>query len=261
MIIDFHTHCFTDSVAKKAIPALEERSGVKTAHAGTLSSLRQHMAQSGVDRFVVQPVATKPPQVQTIIQWAKENEDEQAVFFGALHPDDEDLLQAAQQLKDLGFKGVKLHGDYQGFFADEERMMPLYAALRDLGMILLLHAGVDIGMPNLVHCTPLMIANIHRRIPGLKLVAAHMGSHGLWRDAEDLLVGKDVYFDTSYSYYKLGRENMARMIRDHGTDKVLFGTDSPWKDAGEAVDQIASLCLTASDTDRIFCENALSLLE
>ncbi len=260
MIIDFHTHCFADSLAASAIGRLENNANISAQHDGTADGLKKHMAACGIDKAVVLPVATKPSQVNVINDWALRNTDEKLLFFGALHPDDDGFIDVAAQLKTDGFKGIKLHPDYQHFFADDPRMMPRYAALRDLGLIVVLHAGVDIGCPAPVRCTPLMIRRIVDNTPGLKLVAAHMGSHALWRDVEDVLLGLPIYIDTSYSYYALQSEDMSRMIRRHGAHRVLFGTDSPWKRADDEIEHIRSLDLPAEDIERIMCGNALELL-
>ncbi len=99
-----------------------------------------------------------------------------------------------------------------------------------------------------------------KNIPGLKLVAAHMGSHALWRDAEELIIGLPLYLDTSYSYYALGKQTMVRMIRRHGVENVLFGTDSPWKGADSEIENILSLGFSPDETEQIFSGNALRLL-
>jgi predicted TIM-barrel fold metal-dependent hydrolase len=52
---------------------------------------------------------------------------------------------------------------------------------------------------------------------------------------------------------------LSRIIRAHGADKILFGTDSPWQDLREAVADIMSLALPAADTERIFWGNAARL--
>ncbi len=218
------------------------------------------MKACGVDKSVVLTVATKPSQVDVINKWAKKNTGDKLNIFGALHPDDKDFPDTAAKLKEDGFIGVKLHPDYQHFFADEPRMMPLYEVLRDLGLILMLHAGVDIGYPALVHCTPLMIKNIIKSVQSITLIAAHMGGHGLWRDAEELLIGENVFFDTSYSHYKLKNTGMERMINKHGAENILFGTDSPWKKADEAIEIITALNLPSGDIDKTLYKNALHFL-
>jgi len=260
MVIDFHTHSFAHTVVDAAIGKLESFSGLKTVTDSTVDGLRAFMAQCGVDISVVQPVATKPAQVSVINDWAKKHRCTDMHFFGALHPDDHDFAATAGQLKDDGFKGVKLHPDYQSFFADEDRIMPLYQTLADLDLTLVLHAGVDNVHPSPVHCTPLMIRNIIDTVPTLRLVLPHMGSHALWRDAEQLIVGRDIYIDTSYSYYALKKDGMRRIIDKHGADRVLFGTDFPWKRADEEIENIRALGLSKADTEAILFRNAQRLL-
>ncbi len=260
MVIDFHTHCFVDSIAPKAMAALEAGCSVKGVHDGTTGGLKQHMAECGVDKSVVLPVATKPSQIKPINDWAKSSNDDHLLFFGAIHPDDEDFYGTVKELKQDGFKGVKLHPDYQDFFADEKRMLPLYEALRDTGLIVVFHSGMDIELQVPIHCTPLMLKNILEMVPGLTIVAAHMGAYSLWRDAEDLLLGKPLFIDTSYSYHILKIDNMVRMIKKHGAERVLFGTDSPWAKADKEIENILALDLPQSDKDKILYKNALTLL-
>ena len=52
-----------------------------------------------------------------------------------------------------------------------------------------------------------------------------------------------------------------RIIRKHGSDKILFGTDSPWKDQKDYVERIQTLSLTDNEKRQIFSENAISLLK
>ena len=250
-----------DALAPAAIATLEKNAHIKALHNGTLSGLTAFMAECGVDKFVVQPVATKPSQVPVINEWAKNNSTEKTVFFGALHPDDPNFISAAQKLKADGIKGVKFHPDYQDFYTDDEKMMPLYEALRDLGLIVMLHAGWDIGLPAPIRCTPLMIRNVIRNVPGLKLVAAHMGGHALWCDVEHVLLGLPIYIDTSYSHYVLQDEGMTRMIKKHGADRVLFGSDSPWKRADDDIRMIMGLDLSFEEKEAILYRNAQELLK
>ncbi len=260
MIIDFHTHCFSEQVVNAAIGLLESRSGIRTNGGGTPSQLKIAMDGQGIDMSVVLPVATKPKQVDAINRWAKEETDGKLVFFGAFHPEDPDFNEHLNWVKNNGFVGVKLHPDYQGCYADEPRMFPLYEAIRDSGLILALHSGLDNVYPYPVHCTPLMIRHIIDNVPGLTLIAPHMGGHAMWRDAEELLIGRRLFIDTSYSQYALSPQDMERMIKKHGAENVLFGTDSPWRDVGWEIQRIRELPLPADDIDKIFYKNALNLL-
>ena len=66
MIIDFHVHCFPDTLAERAIPVLAERSGLTANSDGTIKDTIKHEKSSGVDKFVLLIIATKPTQQKTI---------------------------------------------------------------------------------------------------------------------------------------------------------------------------------------------------
>jgi predicted TIM-barrel fold metal-dependent hydrolase len=261
MIIDFHTHCFSQQVASTAIALLESRTGIKTNGGSTPDALRASMKRHGITSSVVLPLATKPTQVMVINRWAREQTDGSLVFFGALNPADPELEEHLQWVRQNGFAGVKLHPDYQGFYADDPCMFRVYDMIRNCGLILALHAGLDNVYSYPVHCTPLMIRKILDYFPGLRLIAADMGGHAMWRDAEELLLGRRLFIDTCYSQYALTKSDMERMVKKHGAENVLFGTDSPWRDIDLEIRQIRELSLPADDIDKIFCKNALALLD
>ncbi|MGB9792563.1 MAG: amidohydrolase family protein [Thermacetogeniaceae bacterium] len=260
MVIDFHTHCFPDELARRAIPLLASRAKIKPHVDGTVTDLCRSMRKAGIFLSVVQPVATRPQQVRKINEWARGNQRRELLFFAAFHPDLERPFEEIKRIKDQGFKGIKLHPDYQEFFVDEERMFPIYEAIFNEELIILFHAGVDVGLPPPVHCTPKRLANVLRLFPGGKVIAAHMGGYLCWDEVERELLGKEVFFDTSFSFCKLGKERMRRMILEHGPEKILFATDSPWTDQSEEVANIRSLGLPEDLTQKILGLNAASLI-
>ena len=68
------------------------------------------------------------------------------------------------------------------------------------GLIVVAHAGVDVGLPEVVHCTPKRVERVLRQIDGGILVMAHMGGWNCWEDVEKYLAGSRLYFDTAYSW-------------------------------------------------------------
>ena len=58
MIIDFHTHAFTESVAGKAISNLSKTSGIVPLTDGTVKNLIEFMNDEGVDKSVILPVVS-----------------------------------------------------------------------------------------------------------------------------------------------------------------------------------------------------------
>ena len=270
MVVDFHVHCFPDALAPRAIPKLAATGGIDPHLNGTASDLRRSMKEAGISLSVVQPVATRPQQVRRINEWAAATQaykratpdqaDPGLIFFGALHPDLEDWREEIGRIKSDGLRGVKFHPDYQDFFVDEERMWPIYETLFQEGLVILFHAGVDIGLPPPVHCPPERLARVLHQFPEGRIVAAHMGGFRCWDGVARHLVGSEIYFDTSFSYAELGAAGMARLIQDHGADRVLFGTDSPWTSQQEELISIRSLRLLPAERDRILYRNAFALL-
>ena len=158
------------------------------------------MRKNGIALSVTQPVSTKPSQTPAVNGFAIElNSRPTLINFGTLYPDYEGNAAEIQRLKKAGIKGVKFHPDYQSFFVDEERMFPLYRQMADAGLIAFFHAGVDIGLPPPVHCTPDRLAAVLDRVPDLTVVAAHFGGFKMWDDVEKHLIGRNLWLDTSYT--------------------------------------------------------------
>ena len=124
----------------------------------------------------------------------------------------------------------------------------------------LLRAGLDIVLPEPYHCTPEKLKKVLTTFNGGKIIAAHMGGYKYWNDVEEYLLGRDIYLDTSYSYPDLEQDKMERIIKGHGVDKILFGSDSPWKDQKKEVQNIKSLNLNKEDFDMILYRNSQKLL-
>lgn len=263
MIIDIHTHIFPDELAERAVKTLSDRCNVLPKTDGTYKGLLDSMAKSGVDRSAIMHIATKPSQARTINKWALSlsEENEGLICFGTVHPKQKNWLEEIDWLVKNGFPGIKFHPDYQDFFVDDKEVFPLYKALADSGLIVLFHAGVDIGLPPPVHCTPDRLARVLDAFPDLKVIAAHMGGYALWDDVEKYLVGRNLYLDTSYSLNDLGKDRVTAIIKKHGPDRILFGTDSPWTGQMEEIAQLRSLDLTSAEIDGILGANAQQLLK
>jgi hypothetical protein len=263
MIIDIHTHTFPDELAPRAIKALSEESEVPAFTDGANDGLRASMRLAGIDKSAIMPIATKPAQVRSINSWALavNQQYDDLICFGTLHPMQDDWAAEIEQLVADGIPGIKFHPDYQDFFVDDSKMLPIFCALADAGLIVLLHAGVDIGLPPPVHCTPERLARMLDAVPGLSVIAAHMGGYCCWDDVERYLIGRDLYFDTSYSLADLGAKRMMAIMRNHGIDKILFGTDSPWTDQSAEIAGIRAFSLSSDEKAAILGGNASLLLK
>lgn len=263
MIIDFHTHTFPDKIAAKTIEKLSSVSNITPFSDGTIKGLSEVMEKSGVDLSVVLPVATKPEQFKTINETAQAVNTEyegKIVSFGGIHPDSLDYRIELDEIKQMGLVGIKLHPDYQKVYIDDERYMKIVDYASQIDLITVVHAGVDVGYPEPVHCTPERSRRLIDAVHPKKFVLAHMGGFDMWDDVEKYLLGQDIYFDTAYTFDKMGAERFLRLVRLHGAQKVLFATDSPWCGQKESVEWIKSSGLTYEEQQMIFSENAKRLL-
>lgn len=262
MIIDIHTHVFPDELAPRAMEVLTGNAGIGAHTDATCAGLRASMRRAGISKAAVMPIATKPSQARGINQWAVEisRQGDEIICFGSIHPLQGDWQAEIDSIVADGILGVKFHPDYQQFFVDEPQFVPMFRALADAGLIVLFHAGVDIGLPPPVHCTPDRLARLLDAVPEMTVIAAHMGGYSLWDDVERYLVGRHLYFDTSFSLGDLGPNRMTELMRAHGLDQILFGTDSPWTDQTSEVAAIRALALTDDEIAAVLGANAERVL-
>ncbi|MCX8021559.1 MAG: amidohydrolase family protein [Syntrophorhabdaceae bacterium] len=219
------------------------------------------MKEAGVDISVVAAVPTKPNKVASIQRWLSSIRQPGIEPLAAIHPDDPISTEQLKILKAQGFKGFKLHPDYQNFYVDDPKMFPLYEKIADEGMFILFHAGVDRGLPNPIHGTPKRFAALHRSIPELCIVAAHLGGEDVYEETLKYLVGQDIYMDTSFVLRKAPWTFLERIFKEHPVERILFASDSPWTDQKEELQFLLGLpFLSHSDKEKICFYNAASLL-
>lgn len=260
MIIDIHTHCYPDDVAASAVETRSKRFGIPPVTDGTVSGLRQRMAESDTDLAVVHPIAMKPEQTVKMNRWAKAQMGGNIICFGTLHPDYTNWKDKLKWLTDNGFKGIKFHADCQGYDADDIRMMRIYEAVFKAGLVGLFHCGTDLAFTSPYRCTPKRMRNVADAFGEAKIIAAHMGGFRCWEESEEYLIGQNIYFDTTYSIHELGAKRSVELILKHGADKILFGTDSPWRKQADDIALIRSLDISPDAKDAILGQNAAALL-
>ena len=262
MVIDFHTHAFPDAIAQKAIDGLVKSSGglYPNCSDGTLGGLKRNMESFGVDLSVVQPVITKASQLKTLNEWAASICSNDIISFGAIYPHTEDYKADIDFVCSLGLKGLKFHVEYQGFSLDEPKMLKIYDYAFEKGLIVLHHAGFDPAFPPPYRSSPKQFANIIKEMQGGVLVAAHLGGERQWDEVEEYMVGKNIYLDTSMGSTLYPTEQLVRIIKNHGSDKILFGSDSPWSRADEEIAFIRGLDISEEEKENILFKNAKRLL-
>ena len=222
MIIDAHLHCTGREQAGPVLEAFDEAgidigvllapfldNGYSLADAASLRRANEHLA-----RLV-------------------KGHGDRMIGFAVVNPANE---QASDDLRHaietLGLAGCKMVPT--GWYPHEERVQPVFATARELGIPLLFHSGIFIDGRSGRFCRPAFFEAL-RDHPGLKVTLAHLGWP--WTD-EAIAVGLidrihgvphaeamfrfDISFGPPPPYR---REVLARALEILGAGSLQFGSD------------------------------------
>lgn len=255
-IIDAHCHIYPPKIAARAIQGTDTFYGLHSVCGGTATDLLQRGTAAGIDRFVVQSVATTPGQVQSInsfIAREVQNAGNRLFGLGTLHPESNDLEGDLKHLLKLGLHGVKLHPDIQNFKIDDYRCLKIYELCERYHVPILMHTGdsrYDRSNPNRL----LPVMQIYT---DLTVVAAHLGGWSVWEQAGYQLSGlPNLYVDCSSSFGFLPVEKVKEIILTYGCNKVLFGTDYPMWAPEKELENVFAMNLSDEQYRKILAENA-----
>lgn len=280
MIIDFHAHTFPKEISEQTLKKLSRLSHTKYFSDGSADGLAASMKKARIDFSVNLPVMTAAKQVEKVNRSLiadKERFYEKGIItFGGMHPDYEDYKKELAYLRNQGIPGIKLHPAYQNTDIDDKKMMRIIDFASEQGLIVLTHAGIDIGIFDHNYASVKQVLRVIDEVRPEKFVLAHMGNWGCWDDVERYLCGAPVWFDTAFAVgpvtpdeesgeppflsCNLDPDAFVRITRKHGADKVLFATDSPWEDQEDYVGRISQMPLSPEEKRFIFSENARRLL-
>lgn len=255
-IFDFHTHAYPERIASKSVDFLNKYYKVSCRGDGTMGDLLSSARDGGVGYLLVHAVATKPTQVENVNTWIAGHLTENVFGFGTMHPGyTGGIEKELGRIRSLGLLGLKLHPDFQGYFVDDESMDPIYSAIEGK-MPVLIHSGDEKSE----FSSPRRLSNVLDRYPKLTVIAAHLGGYSRWDDAERYIVGRHCYIDTSSSLWAIPPEKAVSIIRRHGVDRVLFGTDYPLVRHEDELKRFFALGLTEEENEKILFGNAKRLL-
>ncbi len=267
MIVDFHTHIFPDKIAERTVTYLASKINVQPQYMGSKDGLLNMLDYSDVDLAIALPVVTNPKQFDSINEYAWEVNEQmkgakrRILSFAGIHPRCENIREKMAFLKEKGFLGVKIHPDYQETFIDDEGYLEILRCADEQDLIVVTHSGVDDGYPDApVRCTPDRLLKVFEQVQPKKFVLAHFGANRMWEEVYQKLCGFNVYFDTAFTLNFIDEGLFKEIVKKHGEDKILFGTDAPWQDEKDNLQKLYSFGLDRELLDKILYKNALKLL-
>lgn len=147
---------------------------------------------------------------------------------------------------------IKMHPFYQEFSIDDEKVYAIYEALVENDLLIVMHCGYDIAFPEWDIASPERIMNVINKFPELKFITTHLGAWKEWDMVEKLMIGKNIFIEISFSFGWMPDENVKELILKHPEDYILFGTDSPWADQGQEIENVKKLNLSEKITEKYF---------
>ncbi|WP_084957891.1 amidohydrolase family protein [Thermoactinospora rubra] len=146
------------------------------------------------------------------------------------------------------FVGVKIHTDYTASPVTSPQMRDALAMV------------ASFGVPALVHtwdASVLDLAALCQDIPGLRVIAGHMGAGG-HRHAIEAARGCDrLYLEPCWSHFPAGR--IAEVAAGVDPHRLLFGTDATLIDPAAAFGAVAAARLDSRTAELVAWRNAAAL--
>ena len=266
MKICFHSHCFPDPLAPRAIAALAENAkpvGMTPHTDGTAAGTLRYLQAAGIDTALICNVATNPHQEHKVNDFAIALARSGSLFSaGSIHPESADPEGEMDRLWAAGIRRIKIHPDYVGVPVDDPRYDRIFSLASERGFFVVTHTGFDPVSPNRIFATAQGLSRVVQKHPELTLIAAHMGGIRQTGEVLRLLVGTPIWFDTSLSALREDeRDALYTILREHPTDRILFGTDTPWSLPEKEIAFLEGAGLSERALEQIFEKNAKKLLQ
>jgi uncharacterized protein len=281
MLIDSHCHIFTHQIVKNvssrsALVDLLKLNVAYASHCLDPKVLETSAAKNKIDFCVLLPtaapnkvraendrhfkIASKSPQLRTL---------------ATLHPIMNGLSDEINRVFDLGIIGFKLSSFSQRFDLVSSEVESMLSKLEKSGLDRRIRpvvvfdtftrADIHFGADHEHVTIPSKLAEVVRRHPDINFVGSHMG--GLAADFQELrrhlVPMANLYLDTSNAAHTLASAQFVDLLKMHGPNHILFGTDWPWFEHSGEIPVIRGLLEEAgysrSEHEAVFGENSRKL--
>lgn len=259
MIIDAHCHVWPDHIAAQVLAT--RPSNLDPIHDGTLAGLHRTMDAAGIEHAMCLGVAAVARTVQRTNEFIGSVDRERLTPFGTVHPD-LPVETNLTSLRDNGIRGVKLHPLFQDLSLADSRVIELLHGLAGDGVAVITHAGAGGSDTANERGTPAALRAALDAVPELRLIACHFGGYHELDAAEELIVGSPAYLETSWPprLGDLDKQRIRSVIRRHGADRVVFGSDWPMADPATEIAAVRALGLDEHETDAILGNTLAGIL-
>ncbi|MDQ7906282.1 amidohydrolase family protein [Phytohabitans sp. ZYX-F-186] len=250
MIVDVHCHVWPDHIAPQVLAS--RPAALDPVFDGTVGGLIRTMDAAGVDRAVCLGIANTARHVRRVNEFIGSIDRDRLVPFGTVHPD-LPVAENLRSLRDNGIGGVKLHPLFQDLSLADPRVVDIARALAEAGIVVVTHAGAGGDEAANERGAPRSLRALHDAVPDLTLVACHYGGYHRLDEAEAEVLGSRIVLETSWPprLAELDPDRLRAIIRRHGADRIVFGSDWPMADPAAEIATIRSLGLDRAEEEAI----------
>ena len=202
------------------------------------------------------------------------------IGFGTINFDIGSIQNQVKEIKELGFKGIKIHPAAQEVKVDGRELFEVYAEAEKQGLFVSFHTGLH--WHRIKDYSMLLFDEVAYNFPNLKFSMEHVGGYSFFREA--LLVmnnnerkGNNIYAGlTSISMeedalgnlrqgaWSLTDDDLCTLIHQTGEKNSIFGLDFPYKNVEytkKAIERIKNLPITEEAKKGILGENLKEALD
>ena len=156
----------------------------------------------------------------------------------------EAIAELARARESLSMPGIAVAPAAQDFHPSNSQAMQVYAEASKAGMPIVFHTGIHIATTSkLEYARPVLLDEVARELPDLKIVIAHMGYPWVRETVLLLAKHKNVFAEISWLTHQPW-ETYQALLSAHQfgvIDKLLFGSGFPSATASKCIEDLYSI--------------------
>lgn len=255
MIVDCYTHTWesADQLGRSVLPGGRSTLGGFSPSLGVGpngASLARHLA------------AAQPVDISIVLGFTShyldaEIANEHVASYVRQHPGrllgfagvdptkpEEAIAQMQHAREELSMPGLAVAPAAQDFHPSDSQVMMVYAEATQHHMPILFHTGVCISAAaKLEYARPVLLDEVARELPDLKIIIAHMGYPWVSETIVLLAKHRNVYAEISWLLHQPWQAYQALLsaYQFGVTDKLLFGSGFPSAAASQCIEALYSI--------------------
>jgi predicted TIM-barrel fold metal-dependent hydrolase len=275
-VIDFHTHIFSpyarehrDQLAT-ADPIFSLIYADKEARMVGVEELLEAMDQNGVEQSVVcgfpwQGAEQTRKENAYLLESAHQYPDK-IIPFISLPQEEEAAMTELEQCARAGARGIGelAPGTYGDRLWNMEIVKPLFAAIKEKDLPVLIHCNEPLGhpYPGKGKVGPAELEGMVHALQGITIILAHWGGGFFFYELmpEIAAICARVYYDTAASPFLYNKRIYQIAIAIVGPQRILFGSDYPLIPPGRYSKEMQEAGLAEEELEAILRLNAQRLL-